>query len=85
MNFSVIGICLKKQAELLGSSPKEWNLLHQDSEICFLHNCQNEFKEFFSQETIWHFVIIFALIQRLLDTYTIQLRGVCLLTLQKLA
>ena len=34
MNFSVIGICLKKQAELLGSSLKEWALLHQDSEIC---------------------------------------------------
>jgi len=85
MNFFVIGICLKKQAELLGSDLKEWNLLHQDSEICFFRYRQNEFKEFFSQETIWYFVIIFALTQRLLDTYTIQLRGVCLLTAQKLA
>jgi hypothetical protein len=44
LNFS------KKQAELLGSRLKGWNLLYQDTEICSCCNCQNEFKEFFSQE-----------------------------------
>jgi hypothetical protein len=34
----------KKQADLLGSRLKAWNLLNQDNEICFFHNCQNEFK-----------------------------------------
>jgi hypothetical protein len=36
----------KKQAELLGSRAKGWNLLHQDV-FC---NCQNKLKNFFSQE-----------------------------------
>jgi hypothetical protein len=40
----------KKQAELLDSRLKGWNLLHQDTEICFFRNCQIGFKEFFSQE-----------------------------------
>ena len=39
-----------KQAEVSGFCRKGWNLLHQDTEICFFHNRQNEFKEFFSQE-----------------------------------
>jgi len=34
----------------LGSRLKGWDLLHQDSEICFFCNNQNEFKEFFFQE-----------------------------------
>ena len=40
----------KKEAELLGSRLKGWNLLHRDTEICFFRNRQNEFREFFSQE-----------------------------------
>jgi hypothetical protein len=40
----------KRQAELLSSRPKGSNLLHQDNETCFFCNCQNESKEFFSQE-----------------------------------
>jgi hypothetical protein len=44
----VILICLIKQAELLGSGLKGWNLLHQDSEICFFRECKNEAKEIFS-------------------------------------
>ena len=39
----------KKQAELLGSRLKGWNLLHQDTEIYFFHNRQNEPKNL-SQE-----------------------------------
>jgi chemotaxis methyl-accepting protein methylase len=41
----------KKQAESLGYRQKKgWNLLHQDNEICFFRNHQNEFKEFFTQK-----------------------------------
>ena len=39
----------KKQAEILGSRLKGWNLLRQDTKVCF--NCGNHaFKNFFSQE-----------------------------------
>ena len=75
----------KKLAELLGSRLKLWNFLHPDTEMYFFRDRQNEFKEFFSQENVWYFVMVFALLQRLLDTKTIQLSGLCLLTLQKLA
>ena len=34
----------------MGSRLKGWNLLPQNSEICFFHNHQSEFREFFSQE-----------------------------------
>jgi hypothetical protein len=40
----------KKQTELSGSRLKWWNLLHQDTEICFFRNRQIEFKEFLTQE-----------------------------------
>jgi len=48
--LSVIWICLKKEAEILGSRLKGWKLLHQDTEIYFFRNRQNELKELFSQE-----------------------------------
>jgi len=75
----------KKLAEPLGSRLKLWKLLHLDTEIYFFRYRQNEFKEICSQENICYFVMVFALLQRLLDTKTIQLNGLCLLTLQKLA
>ena len=31
----------KKQAEILGSRLKVWNILHQDTEICFFYSRQN--------------------------------------------
>ena len=40
----------QKQAALLGSKLKEWNLLLHDTEVCFFRNHQNEFEEIFSQE-----------------------------------
>ena len=46
----MILICLKKQDKLLSSRLRGWNILYQDNEICSFCNCQNEFKEFFSQE-----------------------------------
>jgi hypothetical protein len=48
--LSVIWICLKEQAELLGPKLKGWNLLNQESEIPYFLNRQNEFREIFSQE-----------------------------------
>jgi len=48
----------KKQAEILGFRVKGWYFLHQDIEICFFHNRQNEFKEFFFlKKMIWCFVM----------------------------
>jgi len=40
----------KKQAELLGSRLKAWNLLRQDTKVCFYRGCHEEFKDFFSLE-----------------------------------
>jgi len=39
-----------KQAELLGSRLKGWNLLRQDTKVCFYLGRHEEFKDFFSQE-----------------------------------
>jgi hypothetical protein len=40
----------KKQAGLLGSILKGWNLLHQNNEIHFFPHRQHGFEEFLSQE-----------------------------------
>jgi hypothetical protein len=40
----------KKQTELLGFWLKGWNLLRQDTKVCFHHGCHEEFKDFFSQQ-----------------------------------
>jgi len=40
----------KKQAEILGSRLKGWNLLCQDTKMCFCCGRHDEFKDFFSQE-----------------------------------
>ena len=40
----------KKQAEILGSKLKGWNLLRQDTKVCFYCGHREEFKDFFSQE-----------------------------------
>jgi len=40
----------KKQAEILGSRLKDWNLLRQDTKVCFHHGHHKEFKDFFSLE-----------------------------------
>jgi hypothetical protein len=38
-----------------------WNLLDQGTEVCFFSNIQNISKEFFSNKTIWYFVVKFGL------------------------
>ena len=40
----------KKQAEPLGSRLKGWNLLRQDSKVCFYRGRHEEFKDVFTQE-----------------------------------
>jgi hypothetical protein len=70
----------KKQAEFLRSRLEEWSLLHPETEIYFFRNRQNEFKEFFSQENELVFLMVVAVLQRLLDTNKIQLDGVGLWT-----
>jgi len=40
----------KKQAELLGSRLKAWNLQRRDSKVCFYRGLHKEFKDFFSLE-----------------------------------
>jgi len=40
----------KKQAELLDCRLKGWNLLRQDTKMCFYHGRHEEFKDFFSQK-----------------------------------
>jgi hypothetical protein len=40
----------KKQAELLGSRLKGWNILRQETKVCFSRGRHEEFKDFFSQE-----------------------------------
>jgi hypothetical protein len=74
----------KKPAEPLSSRLKWWSLLHQDIEICFFRNRQIEIKEFFSQENDLVFCNDVCPVLEDLGQSTIQLSGVCLLTLQKL-
>jgi len=40
----------KKQAELLGSRLKAWNLLRRDTKVCFYRGLHEEFKDLFSLE-----------------------------------
>ena len=40
----------KNQAELSGSRLNGWNLLRQDTTLCFYRGRHEEFKDFFSQE-----------------------------------
>jgi len=40
----------KKQAELLCSRLRGWNLLQKDTKVCFFRNRQEEFQDFDSEE-----------------------------------
>jgi len=39
----------KKQAELLDSRLRGWNLLQKDTKVCFFCNHQEEFQDFYSE------------------------------------
>ena len=75
----------KKQAELLGFRRKLWNLLHQHTDVCFFHNHQNEFKEYFPQGNDLVILNDLCSLTDMLDINTIHLNGVYSLTLQELA
>jgi len=40
----------KKQAELLSSRLRGWNILQKDTKVCFFRNRQEEFQDFYSEE-----------------------------------
>ena len=42
----------KKQAELLGSRLKGWNLLCQDTKVCFYRGRHEEFNDFFPRKVV---------------------------------
>jgi hypothetical protein len=77
---------LKKEAEILASRLKEWNLLQQGTKVCFFFaTARMNLNVFSPKKMIQHFVMIFALLWRPLDISTIHQRGACSLTPQKLA
>jgi hypothetical protein len=49
----------KKQAEILGSRLKGWNLLRQDTKVCFYRGHHEEFKDFSSLEDGVIFAMMF--------------------------
>jgi hypothetical protein len=50
------------KAVLVGSRLKGWNILHQDNKICSFAIAKMNSKNFFSQEKISYFMMIFALL-----------------------
>ena len=76
----------EKQAELTGSGLKGCNHLHIDTEKCCILYSQNDFKEFFSPGNNPLFCNdVCTVMDTVLDTNTIQMSGVFLMSLQKLA
>ena len=73
----------KKQAELLGSRLKGWNLLCQDTKVCFYCGCHEEFKDFFSQEGGVMFCNVLVLLWKFLAMNITQISGACSLIRQK--
>jgi len=65
----------KKQAELLGSRLKGWNLLCQDTKVCFYCGRHEEFKDFFSQEDGVVFAMMFVPLWKFLATNLTQISG----------
>jgi hypothetical protein len=67
----------KKQAELLGSRLKDWNLLHQDSKACFYCGRHEEFKDFCSQEDDGVFCSDVCSVTEVLAMNITQFNGTC--------
>jgi len=70
----------KKQAELLGSRLKGWNLLRQDTKVCFYRGRREEFKDFFYQEVG---AMMFVPFWKFLAMNITQICGACSLIRQK--
>jgi hypothetical protein len=73
----------EKQAELLGYRLKI--VCTKILKYVFVKIAKMNSKKFSLEKKVWSCVMMFAELYKLLDTNTIQLSGVCLLTLQKLA
>ena len=73
----------KKQAELLGSRLKGWNLLRQDIKVCFYRGRHEEFKDLFSQEDGVVFCNDIVPLWKFLAMKLTQISGACSLILQK--
>jgi hypothetical protein len=52
----------KKEAELLGSRQKRWNLLHQDTDLRLFAIAKMNPKNFSLKKNFWYFVMMFALL-----------------------
>ena len=62
-----------------------WNFLHQDTKVCFYRGHHKEFKEFFSQEVVSCFAMIFVPLWKFLAMNITQISGACSLIRQKWA
>ena len=65
------------QAELLGSRIKGWNLLRQDTKLCFYLGRHEEFKDFFSQEDGVTFCNYVCSVMEFLAMNVTQFSGAC--------
>jgi hypothetical protein len=68
-----------KVFRFLGSRMKGWNLLHKILKYVSFASAEMNSKNFFLEKANLYFVMMYALLQRLLDTVTAQLSDICLL------
>ena len=64
---------------------KGWNLLHQDTKVCFYRGCHEEFKDFFSQEDGVIFCNDVCSIMEVLGQIITHISGACSMIRQKWA
>jgi len=60
----------KQQAELLGPRLDGWNILRQDTKVCFYRGGHEEFKDFFSQEGVVVFCNVCSVMEVLGHEYS---------------
>jgi len=64
---------------------KGWNLLCKDTKVCFYCECHEEFKDFYSQEMVSCFAMMFAPLWKCLSMNITKIRCACPLIRQKWA
>jgi hypothetical protein len=64
---------------------KGWNLLRQDTKVCFYHGGHEEFKDFFAQEDGVCFAMTFVPLWKFLPKNITHIGGACSLICQKWA
>jgi len=62
---------------------KGWNLLCQDTKVCFYHGCHEEFKDLFSQKDGVLFSMMFVPLWKFLTMNVTQISDACSLIRQK--